>query len=575
MTQAGPNPLSRVMPSLTDVAFALPILFLFTRLDGARTMLSDGDTGWHIRAGEWMLQNGRVPENDIFSFSKPGEPWFAWEWLWDVLFAALHRLWGMEAVVLASIFVLSTTFALVYRLARRSSGNVLLAIAFTFAAVAGSSIHWFARPHLFTLLFTAVFLIVLEGARRGGARRLYWLPVLTVLWTNLHGGFFVGILTISAYAAGELAAWLTEPAAETRRAALVRAGRYAAAAAGCFAASFANPYTYRLHAHIYSYLTDSYHFRHVSEFVSISFHHPASRYFEAMILLGVPAAAWSIYRRRYAHAFLLFGWLHLALVSVRNIPLYLIVAAPVTAMAAQEWLERLGDSGAAEWVRRSARSAKDLAAGFGTADRLSRYPAASILSAILLTGLFHSPFNSSKLKAEYDPERYPAKAIAAVDLERCRRTIFTDDEWGDYLIYRLYPRNKVFVDGRSDYYGEEFGKAYLALFNARHDWEETLRRYGIDTVLLPVDAPLASTLKESKRWHPVYDDGTAIVFLSTGDALAARNGCPANTGLSAAVRVGTHRDREVTNINHRDPRITHSYAKDKQHDRSVEETLAR
>src|SRR5689334_3098388 len=108
------NPLIRVMPSLTDVAFLMPILFLFARMDGTRALLGDGDTGWHIRTGEWILANGRVPHLDLFSYTRSGQPWFAWEWLWDVCFGWLHQTWGMQAVLAVSILVLCTTFALLF-----------------------------------------------------------------------------------------------------------------------------------------------------------------------------------------------------------------------------------------------------------------------------------------------------------------------------------------------------------------------------------------------------------------------------------------------------------------------------
>jgi hypothetical protein len=109
----------RFFPSLTDAMFVLPLVFLFFKLNGARTMLGDGDTGWHLRTGEWILANGRVPDRDIFSFTKAGEPWYAWEWLWDVIFGWLHQNWGMAAVVLASSLVLALTFALLFRLRSR------------------------------------------------------------------------------------------------------------------------------------------------------------------------------------------------------------------------------------------------------------------------------------------------------------------------------------------------------------------------------------------------------------------------------------------------------------------------
>src|SRR5947209_16860333 len=93
----------RFLPSFTDFAFLMPIVYLFGALGGANSLLSDCDTGWHIRTGEWILANHRVPATDIFSFSKPGEPWFAWEWLSDVLFARLNAIDGLRAVILFSV----------------------------------------------------------------------------------------------------------------------------------------------------------------------------------------------------------------------------------------------------------------------------------------------------------------------------------------------------------------------------------------------------------------------------------------------------------------------------------------
>ena len=114
-------------------------------MHGAKTLLGDGDTGWHVRTGEWILSHGRVPDKDLFSFTKTGQTWFAWEWLWDVIFAWLHQHWGMAAVVVASALVIALTSALVFRLTFRKSGNPLIAMAFTFLAVASSSIHFLAQ----------------------------------------------------------------------------------------------------------------------------------------------------------------------------------------------------------------------------------------------------------------------------------------------------------------------------------------------------------------------------------------------------------------------------------------------
>ncbi len=95
--------LVRFLPSLTDIAFLMPLAFLFMTLGGARTLLGDGDTGWHIRTGQWILAHHQVPHTDFFSFTRLGEPWFAWEWMSDILLAQLHRAGGLAAVVFASI----------------------------------------------------------------------------------------------------------------------------------------------------------------------------------------------------------------------------------------------------------------------------------------------------------------------------------------------------------------------------------------------------------------------------------------------------------------------------------------
>src|SRR5579862_6885811 len=100
----------RLLPSLTDFAFLMPILFLFQRMNGLKTLLGDCDTGWHIRTGEWILANRTVPTHDIFSYSKPDGAWFAWEWLTDIIWAFLNSKGGLAAVAMMGILLIAMTF---------------------------------------------------------------------------------------------------------------------------------------------------------------------------------------------------------------------------------------------------------------------------------------------------------------------------------------------------------------------------------------------------------------------------------------------------------------------------------
>jgi len=539
MTPAKPNPLFRLMPSMTDVAFLLPMILLFAGLQGVRTLLGDGDTGWHIRVGEWIMAHGQVPHQDMFSFTKPGEPFFAWEWLWDVSFAWVHLHWGLGGVVLVSLLVISMASALLYRLVYRRCGNALVAITLTGLADAGASIHWLARPHLVTMLFMVIFLTILERVQEGrdsagsaggvpGAevqsaaeprtnKRLLWLlPVLMIPWVNLHGAFFVGMVLIGAYAGGELIRALIAREHEERVEAARASMGYVLALGGCLAASLVNPYFYQLHVHIWGYLRDPFQMRYITEFQGTNFQHAPAMFLEVMLLLGIGAALWYGRRKQFTEILLLAGWGHLSLVIVRNVPLYMFVAAPIVALPVTEWLRALSQAPVAKWMRTASQTLEEIGAEIDSLERVWRVHLVSAAAVVLVAVGMSSALAGAKLKPEFNPEAYPAGALA--QLTRPGQRIFTHDQWGDYLIYKLSPQGtKVFVDGRSDFYGAKFDLAYLDVLGVKYDWQQTLARYGVDTILMPVDSPLAGAVKESSRWRAVYDDGRAIVFRLAGE----------------------------------------------------------
>jgi hypothetical protein len=552
MNATKPHFLVRLFPSLTDVAFLMPIAFVFLRMGGASGMLGDGDTGWHVRTGEWILANHRVPTQDMFSYTKAGQPWFAWEWLWDVAFAWLYQHGAMAAVVLASMVVISLTSVLLFRLVRRKSGNALIAIAIMYLVTGGSAIHWLARPHLFTLLFTVIFYSILERVKEGRTHLLWSLPLLTVLWTNLHGGFFVGIILIGTYGAGELASALFNARADEGLAAARRSVPYLATAAASALATLINPYSYHLHAHIYEYLTDKYQYKNIVEFQSFNFHHPVTVFFEPMLVLGLAAAVWSLFRKDFVYTLLIAGWAHVALVTVRNTPIFMIVAAPPVAMMLESLLRELPVRDLAAWLRRAALNFERFAADFSETDAVARFHVASAAAIGLLAVLFYAPNAPAQCRAEYDAKHYPAKAVEVLRQAGAADTIFTEDAWGGYLIYRLYPTSKVFIDGRSDFYGSIFNEKYLNVMNVRYDWEKNLDQYHVNTILLSPNVSLAGTLKESRRWHTVYDDGVAIVFRANEDRATEA------AQVSGVSNDGKDRDRKITKSQTGDLTITKS-----------------
>jgi hypothetical protein len=521
-------------------------------MDGLQSLLGDCDTGWHIRTGQWILANHRVPLHDLFSYTMPNTVWYAWEWLTDILFAWLYGHGGLRTIAFFSIMLLSLIYVMLFRLVRRKS-TAIIAIVTTMIAAAVSSIHWLSRPHLFTLFFLVLFYGALENVRAGKTRLgrvpyLAILPVATILWTNLHGGFIVGPVLIAAYGVGELLKAALTTDIEERPAALSRARRYLLSAFACVAASLVNPYTYHLHQHVIEYLRDPYQAQHIAEFLSLSFHHPMAIFFEGLLLAGAAAALWHASKGRYIELVLILVWSHGALLAARNIPLFAIVAALPVAGALEDWVALIPAWNLAAWVRRAAEKFARLGRETSETDSIARWHVASVLGIVVLAALLYAPNPPKSFRAEFDPKSFPAGAVDMLQRGPSAR-IFAQDQWGDYLIYRLYPNTRVFIDGRSDFYGAVFGKQYLDVLSVSYGWEKTLGRFGVDTILLPTTAPLAGALKESARWRVVYDDGVALVFRSTQKAVG-------QSVSAAGSGDGESRDREVTKTQARDRAIT-------------------
>lgn len=502
-----------LIPTLSDLALILPIVVLLWSTTGVGWLLTDSDTGWHIRTGEWILSHGGVPKADLFSFTMAGKPWIAWEWLADVMMALAHHIGGLAGVVWLAMLVISATSVCVYKEAVAECRHRTVAIALTWLAMSASTIHWLARPHLVTPLMTAIFCRALNSVERTRNPVPLWgLPLLTILWTNLHGGFFVGIVLICSYAIGAGAEELLHG---SRDGAWLRSRPYILAAVACGLASLLNPYGYDLHRHVVQYLGTSFYFVRISEFQSIDFHSFTAAYFETLLILAIAAAAWHLRSGKLIHALVLLSWSHLALFSARNIPIFAVVAVPGVGLAMRGWLDTC------TLLTELKAGVEDIEGGLrflaGRLRRKSWHFPPSLL-VLMFPLLFAHVGHREALHAGFDAGRFPVNAATFLSQEPNLSSIrvYSSWQWGGYLIYRLWPSLKVFDDGRTDFYEPGFVNEGLRAWNADPDWSRILDRYQINAALLPVDSALASVLRERGDWRQVYRDRLAVLFVKVG-----------------------------------------------------------
>ncbi|HEU5048867.1 MAG TPA: hypothetical protein VFU00_01020, partial [Gemmatimonadales bacterium] len=194
-----------------------------------RMLNADGDMLRHISHGRWMLEHGRLITEDPFSFSKGGQPFVAFEYGSQLIYASVFELAGLAGVAIFAALLIATAYALLARFLLRRGVDPLLAYLATIPAAVLGAVHWVPRPHLFTLVAVVVLLSLLEteGRKDGktegdsGARfrpsvlpsfRLLTLTaILFATWANLHGGFLFGLVLIGMYLVADVAELLFGP----------------------------------------------------------------------------------------------------------------------------------------------------------------------------------------------------------------------------------------------------------------------------------------------------------------------------------------------------------------------------
>jgi hypothetical protein len=502
-----------VLPSVTDLIFVL--LFVSLAVGPlARRLLGDAGIGWHIRTGELILHSGSVPRVDSFSSLMSGKRWYAWEWLYDAGIGAIHHAWGLNGVVVFSALVIALTFTLAFRLMRARGTSLPIAVGMLLLAVSASTIHFFARPHILSWLFTVIWFGVLERFEADGqARRLLWLPIMMLAWVNLHGGFLVGLVLLGIYAISALVRGLWSgivPGDDWQRArALGIAGVVS------FALTLANPYGYQLHVHIFRYLTDRFLMDHIDEFLSPNFHGIAQKCFAAILVLTFVGAV--ARRKLTVSQCLVIGFaLYSGLYSSRNIPvssmLLVLVIAPQLSAAMAEGAASAEVSGR---VRRGLARLQDFGSRTSAVDSGLRGHLWVIL--VVLAGLWacwHGGRLGSRqlIDARFDEKRFPVQAVDFLARSGIREPVFCPDYWGGYLIYRLYPQTQVAVDDRHDLYGTEFLKKYLKAVRVEPGWDVALEGMRTNWVLVPNESAIANLLKEVPAWKIAYNDDGAVLF---------------------------------------------------------------
>ena len=471
--------------------------------------LQDPDFGWHLRAGNDFLRTWHWPYVDPYTYTMSDWPWVNHEWLSQVFTAIVHNLFGNLGLSIVFGLLLAVVFTIAAAAASPTSMPFRL-VASLIALLASLPILG-VRMQMFTLLGLVVILWAFYRYRSGTLKQLWWIIPMFVLWTNLHGGFPIGLATLAMLGLVEIAKrfvldrkwkfgrWIQEATLtwpQIRHLAIT--GSLAAVA------TLINPYGWRLHQEIYNALTNTYMLQNISEWQAVSLNNPISyNYLIYLIFFGI---LFLLAYRKFEPTRLIVSavFLYLSLLHWRNMPFFMLMSIGFLA----EIMEQNAQS-----VFRALTQSKVF-----------------LIALTLAAGIMLGRQTNDLIKYSFNDNltlrlgNYPIDAInwAKQNPDQIGTRMFNDYGWGGMLLWK-FPEQKVFIDGRMPHWrlpalpGQPGGERWIFkdhndLTQAETNSLDILDKYQVDWALVGKASPIYWVLLGQEDWQAKYQDGIAAIF---------------------------------------------------------------
>lgn len=355
---------------------------------------------------------------------------------------------------------------------------------------------WGIRPQMISLLFSAVFLFLLDQFQE--KRRLRFLipiPLLTLLWVNLHGGFLLGLGILGIYILGNLIDLAFHklkdktPIEKPQRDVIISFGVIFFIS---LLATLANPNGFQILIYPFQTLTDASMQQFIVEWVSPDFHQLYMLPFALILLLLIALGLSGSKRISTIKIILAVVFCFGALRSVRHIPLFVIVIIPILAEQISSLLTTSIPAKNGGWFYRW---------------RI-HWMVCLLLTVVLAVTFIKVTNNQTKV----EESEYPKAATEWILKNNLEGDIFSSYTWGGYLIWKLYPNNLVYIDGRMDIYEDSIVNNYKNIYYTGDDWLQLLDQSSTQLVLVGTDSKLADSLAGEINWTITYKDAQSILF---------------------------------------------------------------
>lgn len=494
----------RAIASSEILAWAA-LVFVFAALPLANiryNKLADPDIWWHMRAGEWIIQNHSVPHTDPFSTSTMGKPWVDYCWLFDV-----GSYWVVTHFDLVSILWFETLMrlavtALVFSLIRTLSPSFWKAAALT--ATAMMAMLWILPPRpgaISVLLFLGVVHILVLAERKSNPRLLWILPALFALWANIHIEFVTGLFLLGVICMEPVMDKTIEFAGGPRAPVdSMQMQRWYVFGASLLA-TLVNPYGIKLYSNVFQYARDAKIYDIIVEFHAMHFR--TLNDWAVLLLLMLACFALGRTARLRPAWVVLLGWSSwMGFRSLREVWLVTILSVAIISSPRTEKEE---EQASEQKVRTSPAM---------------RLAVAVSVALILLGGAVYWSISSQRMLRQV-ADSFPLGAVNYIHQNHLQGPLLNELSWGGFLIYSL-PELPVAMDGRTNVHTQDEIVHALPLWNGDHGWQQRPELQNANLVISNPAWPLAILLRSDPRFHVVYEDKTAVLFEATHTGVPAK-----------------------------------------------------
>jgi len=470
------------------------------------------DFWWHLKMGEVIASTRAIPRVDLFSFTMAGHPFVVQNWLGELVLYWTYQLGGFPLLVFFFGLIALFTFILVYKLCLAATSKLRLAIFVALLAAVGT--YSFSRPQTFSFLFFAIYYFVLTRYRERRSDVLWLLPALMALWVNIHGAFALGLGLVALYIVSESIRRLVD-VSRTDALEFDEIRKLVLLLFLCGAATLLNPETYKVYDYIRTVVSDPASQQYVMEWQPPAIKDIQSiLIFYAPLLIGLFTFMYSRVKPDLTEIAIFFGFGLFGMTAIRNAGWFTITAYPIIT----RYLPLVDfDSLLPSRFHKANRIVDWL-------NRPDREPRAyshlnTVIACVALIALIgQSPWIKPALARTslLDPQT-PVGAANFIEQSELTGRIFHPQIYGDYLIWRLWPKQKSFFDGRVHLFDVEFVRQNIMLLHDSH-WEDLLARWDIQYILLSkgpgdnTNLKVIESARNSSRWKKLYEDDVSILF---------------------------------------------------------------